>query len=287
MTGYGKAAASGKHLSVEVEIKSINSRFLEVYLKLPPTLATYEFEIREILRNKIKRGKINVVIQLKKNGMENGQGLIDKSKLDNFLKVLNEVRKSAKIKDPVKLEHILFNKDILAQSESQFSNSDFNLVKTAVENAAKNFFRMKAKEGGELLKDLTKRIKSIDLKLTSVEKLFKKSINQNYANLKKRISELISGSEIDENRLSMELAIIADKAEITEECVRLRSHLKFFIESLKNESEPGRKLNFLCQEMNREANTISSKSVSTEIIHKVVLMKEEIEKIREQIQNIE
>jgi len=146
---------------------------------------------------------------------------------------------------------------------------------------------MKAKEGGELLKDLSKRIKNIESKLTFVEKEYKSSINNYYSNLRERVKELIADSKLDEDRLTNELALIADKADITEESVRLRSHLKFFLESLKAEDEPGRKLNFLCQEMNREANTISSKSVSTSIIHKVVLIKEEIEKIREQIQNIE
>jgi uncharacterized protein (TIGR00255 family) len=104
MTGYGKAVGSKKNLSVEVEIKSINSRFLEIYFKLPPSLMTYEFELRELLRNKIKRGKINVVIQLKKNGGENGSSLIDKQKLKSYLKTLNEIRKSAKLSDTVKIE---------------------------------------------------------------------------------------------------------------------------------------------------------------------------------------
>jgi len=287
MTGYGKGVGAGKNMSVEVEIKSINSRYLELYFKLPPSLATYEFEIRELLRTKFKRGKINVVIQLKKDGLVNGQALIDKSRLNNYLKVLNEIKKSAKIKDPIKIEHIITNRDILSSGDNLFSPSDFNLVKSAIENAVKNLFKMKAKEGGELLKDLSKRIKSIESKLTFVEKEYKGSINNYYSNLRERVKELISDSNLDEDRLTNELALIADKADITEECVRLRSHLKFFLESLKDEDEPGRKLNFLCQEMNREANTISSKSVSTSIIHKVVLIKEEIEKIREQIQNIE
>ncbi|NNG28032.1 MAG: DUF1732 domain-containing protein, partial [Ignavibacteriaceae bacterium] len=115
----------------------------------------------------------------------------------------------------------------------------------------------------------------------------KNSINDYYDKLKERISELLNDNKINEERLNFELAVIADKADITEERVRLKSHLKFFIECIKDEAEPGRKLNFLCQEMNREANTISSKSISTSITHKVVLIKEEIEKIREQIQNIE
>ncbi len=146
---------------------------------------------------------------------------------------------------------------------------------------------MKKKEGLELSKDLAKRIEKISAKVSEIEAEFRKSINEYHGKLKQRISELTANVEINEDRLNLELALIADRADITEESVRLRSHLKFFKETLKNEKEPGKKLNFLCQEMNRETNTISSKSISTSIIHSSVLIKEEIEKIREQIQNIE
>jgi uncharacterized protein (TIGR00255 family) len=125
------------------------------------------------------------------------------------------------------------------------------------------------------------------MNVATIEKEYKKGMSDYYNKLKTRVSELVNNAEIDKDRLNLELALLADRVDITEECVRLKSHLKFFRLSLKNEKEPGRKLNFLCQEINREANTISSKSVSTSLIHKAVLIKEEIEKIREQIQNIE
>jgi uncharacterized protein (TIGR00255 family) len=179
------------------------------------------------------------------------------------------------------------NREIFVSSDNLFNASDFNLVKSVVDAAVKNLFRMKAKEGSELLKDLNKRIKNIESKINLVEKEHQKGIEDYYSNLKERVQNLIADAKLDEVRLNVELALIADKADVTEECVRLRSHLKFFLETLKEENEPGRKLNFLCQEINREANTISSKSVSTSIIHRAVVIKEEIEKIREQIQNIE
>jgi len=146
---------------------------------------------------------------------------------------------------------------------------------------------MKKKEGTELAKDLSLRIENISKIVSQIEVEYKKNIKDYYGKLKLRISELLGSAELNEDRLNMELALIADRADITEECVRLRSHLKFFKESIKDENEPGKKLNFLCQEMNRETNTISSKSISTSIIHSSVLIKEEIEKLREQIQNIE
>jgi len=146
---------------------------------------------------------------------------------------------------------------------------------------------MKENEGKELAKDLQKRVKIIESKLEMIESESTSSINEYFEKLKEKIKLLIENITEYSDRLELELAIIAEKAEITEECVRLRSHIKFFLESLEKDEDPGRKLNFICQEMNRETNTISSKSVSTAIIHNTVMIKEEIEKIREQIQNIE
>ena len=146
---------------------------------------------------------------------------------------------------------------------------------------------MRQNEGKELAKDLKRRIKIIDKKVTEIQNESGKSAKSYFDRLKERMQSLVEDITAYSDRLELELALIADKSEITEECVRLRSHLKFFLESMDKDKEPGRKLNFLCQEMNREANTISSKTISTEITHNSVLIKEEIEKIREQIQNIE
>lgn len=146
---------------------------------------------------------------------------------------------------------------------------------------------MKLNEGKELVKDLRKRIEIIERKLAEIESETLTSVKEYYQKLKDKVRLIVDDAKFDNNRLELELAIIADKADITEECVRLKSHIKFFTESIEKDNEPGRKLNFLCQEMNRETNTISSKTISTTITHNTVLIKEEIEKIREQIQNIE
>lgn len=286
MTGYGKGSAVKNNVSVDVEIKSVNSRFLEVFLKLPPVLSDREYELREILKSKIKRGKINVVIQLKKNGDNNLMNLND-DRLAGYLSLVEKIRKEAKIKEEIKLEHILTNRDIISSSDLMVSESEFNLVKKAFRESIDNLLKMKKDEGRELAKDLTKRIKASETKVNSIEKEFKKSVTGYFNKLKKRVRNLVKEKSVDDERLQLELALIADRADITEECVRLKSHLKFFIDSLTKEADPGRKLNFLCQELNRETNTISSKSISTSIIHKTVFIKEEIEKIREQLQNIE
>jgi uncharacterized protein (TIGR00255 family) len=176
---------------------------------------------------------------------------------------------------------------VFTSQDAELSKVEFEIVKSALNKALDKLILMKKKEGTELSRDLAVRIEKIIKNVSFIETEFRKSINEYHDKLKQRIQELIGNVEINEDRLNLELALIADRADITEESVRLRSHLKFFKESLKNENEPGKKLNFLCQEMNRETNTISSKSISTSIIHSSVLIKEEIEKIREQIQNIE
>ena len=286
MTGYGKSSSTKNKISAEVEVKSVNSRFFEISLKLPSVLSQYDYEIRELIKTKVQRGKINVVIHLKKDGVENGVSF-DSEKLKAQLTLINKIKKVAGIKEEIKIEHLINNKEIFTSQEGELSKAEFELIKTALDKAFDKLIQMKRKEGAELSKDFLNRIENISASVSEIENNYKVSIQDYHNKLKDRIKELLQNAEINEDRLNLELALIADRADITEECVRLRSHLKFFKESLKNEKEPGKKLNFLCQEMNRETNTISSKSVATTIIHSSVLIKEEIEKIREQLQNIE
>lgn len=287
MTGYGKGSISKNKTSAEVEVKSVNSRFFEISLKLPSILYPYDYEIRELVKTKVQRGKVSVVIHFKKDGVENGFITIDDNKFLNHISLIKKIKKAASIKDDIKLEHLLSSKEIFTSQDAELSKAEFEIVRSALNKALDKLILMKKKEGAELSRDLSKRIENIISNVSAIETEFRKSINEYHDKLRQRIQELTSNAEINDDRLNIELALIADRADITEECVRLRSHLKFFKESLRTEKEPGKKLNFLCQEMNRETNTISSKSISTSIIHSSVLMKEEIEKIREQIQNIE
>lgn len=287
MTGYGKASISKNKITVTVEIRSVNSRFYEISLKLPSILSDYEYEIKELIRSKVQRGKLSVVIHFKKDGVENHFLSIDTNRLKQELALIQKVKKISGIKEDVKLEHLLGSKEIFISQEAELSKSEFDLVKSAISNAVGKLISMKKKEGVELAKDFSARIEKINRKVAGIEKDYRQSVIEYFNKLKQRVRELINNVEINEDRLNAELALIADRADITEECVRLKSHLKLFKDSLKNETEPGKKLNFLCQEMNREANTISSKSISTSIIHSSIYIKEEIEKIREQIQNIE
>jgi uncharacterized protein (TIGR00255 family) len=288
MTGYGKGTAENGKISVEVEVKSVNSRYLDIFIKLPNSLMNKDYELREIIKSKIRRGKLTVVTQLRINGIEEELPSLDKEKLKNQLAIIKEIKKSAKLKDKLKLEHLLFNKDIYTTTDLSISETEFVLLKKALGDSLEQLLKMKKAEGKELEKDLLERLNDIEKYLGEIEEGAKsKGIKEYQDKLRERVRMLVDSHQVDNDRLELELAIMADKADITEECVRLRSHIKFFRESLKNDSEPGRKVNFICQELNREANTISSKSISTAITHKAVRIKEEIEKIREQIQNIE
>jgi uncharacterized protein (TIGR00255 family) len=286
MTGYGKGSAGNNVFIVEAEIRSINSRYLEVFLKIPPVFSTKEYELREIIRSRLNRGKINLLLTVRHIDTTDGVPVISKEKIRSLVKFINELKKTAKITEKIKLEHLLvFNEAFAAGDEP--GEDEFSLVKSAIEQALDDLLNMKRSEGNELEKDMKKRISEIEKRIDEIEAESRKSVEEYYLKLKEKAKTLFQDLEIYNDRMMMELALIAERAEITEECVRLRSHLKFFEQSMKKDEEPGRKLNFICQEMNREANTISSKTISTEITHISVLIKEEIEKIREQIQNIE
>jgi len=288
MTGYGKGTASNGKWQSDVEVKSINSRYLEVFLKYPPILANKEYELRELIKSKIRRGKLNLSIQIKKNGFEDEAVSLDESRLKNYIALIKKIKKSAKITDKIKLDHILMSRDIFSASVEDISEKDFEVIKKSILSSLNSLMQMKKNEGSELEKDLKKRVKSIEKYLDQIEKDAQPSVGEHFIKYKEKVKNLLEdNSNINNDRLETELAMMAERADITEECVRLRSHIKFLLSSIDKEEDPGRKLNFLCQEMNREANTISAKTLSTAITHNSVHIKEEIERIREQIQNIE
>jgi len=287
MTGFGKGSAGNSRLSAEVEVKSVNSRYLDISLKLSSALSNKEYEIRELIKSKVKRGKLAVIVQIKSSGLVEGETAIDKERLINFISLLKEIKKTSKLTDKIKLEHLISNRDLFLSENTSFTEKEFGFVKKALSDSLDQLIIMKKNEGKELAKDLRKRIEIISNKIDAVQKESIASVSEYFEKLKGKMKLLVQDVTPYTDRLELELAIIAERAEITEECVRLKSHLKFFLDSIDNGDEPGRKMNFLCQEMNREANTISSKSISIDITHNIVLVKEEIEKIREQIQNIE
>lgn len=287
MTGFGKSTVQKDDLHCEVEVKSVNSRYLEISLKLPKNLFTREYEIREFIRNKIKRGKLIVNIQLKKDGFENSAPVLNKDNLKYAINFLKELKKASKISDKITLGHLLSFQEIFFSQPGEESEEEFKIIQESLNNALDDLIIMRTREGEELYKDIAQRLNNIQKSVEEIENISKDSIKEYFRKLKER-AKLIFEDIVEYNeRLELELALLVDKSDITEECVRLKSHTKFFLETMNSSNDVGRKLNFLCQEINREANTIGSKALSTSISHKTVSIKEETERIREQIQNIE
>lgn len=287
MTGFGKGSVQNDILNVEVEIKSVNNRFLELSLKIPKNLQSKEYEIRELLRSRVKRGKLLVNIQVKKNGIEEGKPVLNKENLDYAVRILKEIKETALLDEEISLSHILNFSDIFNAETADETEQEFNLIREAINMAITELIQMRSREGEQLAGDIRERIFNIQSTVAQIEELSSGTAQVYFEKLKERAKQIIGDMSAYNDRLEMELALLVDKSDVTEECVRLKSHTKFFLEALNSSVEAGRKLNFLCQEINREANTIGSKTLSTEVSHLTVFIKEELERIREQIQNIE
>jgi len=288
MTGYGFGSSTEKGMVATAEIRSVNNRFNEINLKIPKILANRENEIKEIVREKIGRGKINLTISFNKE-FENKIPLkINNEVVKTYVKLLKDVKKTAKIREEIKISHLLGFTDIFEFSDEQEADtSAWDIASKALSQAIDEILKMRANEGKFLMDDLSKRNKLMEEGIEKIETLSKERIPQEKQRISERIQMILGQTPVDEGRLELEVALLADKIDVTEECTRFKSHIKFFDESLHDSAESGKKLNFLVQEMNREINTIGSKSNSAEISHIVISVKEELEKIREQLQNIE
>ena len=288
MTGYGRGEAVAGGLFAAVEIRSVNSRYLEVTTRLPRSLSIRENEIKEIIRRRLSRGKINVIVALERKNAGEVPLRVNAAAAKAYYRLLNDLRKAVRLRETVKLDHLLHFPEILEAPDIEPTDEkEWGVAQGALERAIDQVVQMRLNEGGELKKDLRDRIGSLEEKLSRIETLSAAQIPFERERLRERVKQLLNGESVDEGRLELELALLADRQDVTEECVRFRSHNKFFFIALDDEESAGRKLNFLVQEMNREANTIGSKSGSAEIAHLIVRVKEELEKIREQLQNIE
>jgi uncharacterized protein (TIGR00255 family) len=289
MTGFGRAEVSRDGINISAEVRSVNSRYLDLTLRLPRSISQREKELKDIVRTFLNRGNLNITVKIAYDSNGAIPLKVNTAAAKSYFKLLNEIRKSVKIREQVKLEHLLTFSEVLEPVEEEETDErEWELVQETVRQALENLNAMRSQEGSELAKDLEKRIHWMEGTLNEVEKLSKERIPEERKNLHERIAQLIEDKfVIDQNRLELEIALMVDKLDITEECVRYRSHNKFFLEALDKNEAAGRKLNFLVQEMNREANTIGSKSSDAAIAHMIIGLKEELEKIREQLQNIE
>lgn len=287
MTGFGKSSFQENGFAIETEIRSVNSRFLDLSIKLPRNYSNRELEIRELVRKQIKRGKISLSIYSKKDNGESKFAEIDEQNLQNVISFLEKIKNVSGAQGEISLDNILAFQNYFLADTTDESEIEIELIKKSVMISVENLQQMRQQEGEALKIDLLERIETIK---NFVEKIVNKSpesVETYFNKIKEKAKQLVKDITEYSDRLEMELALLSEKSDVTEECVRLKSHIEIFIDTLNSSDEVGRKLNFISQEMNREANTINSKSLSVEISHFGIGIKEELEKIREQIQNIE
>lgn len=288
MTGYGRAEGEFNKKNYSIELRSINNKFCEIALRTPKNLMNKEYEIKELVRKKISRGKITVGIS-SESGEKDEQIKIDEESIKFYVNYIKDVRKQIKSKEKISLDHILkFSDHFVKEKDSESEEEEFSFVLRLLDKALDDLVRMKQMEGDSLRTDILSRIESIDAEADIIVNISAQRVPEEREKLIAKMGLLLSDRAlIDEHRLEQEIVLLSEKIDISEEYVRLKSHTKYFREFAESKELAGRRLNFLVQEINREINTMASKSNDAVISQKVSLMKEELEKIREQLQNIE
>ena len=286
MTGYGRSEKKGKNFSINVEIKSINNRFYDPIPKIHPFLKEYEIEILSLIKNECNRGRVFININIDRDNSINSFQL-NKNKLKSYLAIINDISKEAKIKESISLSHLLRYQDIIENTTFDTGSSVRKNLISAVKDAIKDLNKFRLEEGKNLLSDINLSLDKNYSLMKKINKISESDAQKELEKYKKKIKSYMPNlSKLDDDRLYQEIAIILEKKDINEEIVRLDSHFKLFSLFLKSKNNEGKKKNFLLQEMNREVNTIGSKSDNVKVRHMIVEMKDNLEKIREQVQNI-
>ncbi|MBR6564138.1 MAG: YicC family protein [Clostridia bacterium] len=288
MTGFGRAKAQIDGLDITVEIKSVNHRYFEFSCRLPRVYSFLEEKIKSRLAASVSRGKIEVSVLIDDNTENATLVEIDREYAGAYIAALKKLSKEFGLKNDVKTSSLVGNNEIFKVKRQVLDDEVIaNAVFTVLDDALNNFVEMRTLEGERLLNDVLSRTALILEKVEFIEKRSPETVTAYKTRIEQKIKELLGDTTIDEQRILTEVAIFADKVAVAEETVRLRSHIKQFESLMSANDAVGRKLDFIVQEMNREANTIGSKAQDIEIAHTVVDIKSEIEKIREQIQNME
>lgn len=286
MTGYGKSEIETKHGKLVVEMRSENHRFLDIKFQLPESIVSIENQLSEAVKNMILRGKVRVSVTLetsKNNSSTLNIDLAKKTKTN-----IDKLKKELGILEETRLEHFLMIREIFTgETKQTLSRNEASEIMKTVLQAIKKLDQSRASEGKKLEKDIKQRLKMIEKLSVTIKSKRKDFVKNTSVKLKERIEKLLEDKKIDEERLYQETAYLAERSDITEELVRLKAHIGKFRETTNKKGSIGKELDFLLQEMNREAGTISAKSKDAEISHCIIDLRSEMEKIREQVQNIE
>lgn len=288
MTGYGRAQQTTNGMDITIEIKSVNHRYYEFSSRITRGYGFLEEKIKSYLQTRICRGKVDVYVEIQTIDDVYAEVQVNHSLAQGYVNALRELAQRYEIRDDLTAGTLSRYPDILTVRKAQESEDKiWESVRPVLREATDHFVAMREAEGARLSADIESRMRTILHNVTKVEERSPRTVEEYKARLTARIHELAGDIQIDPQRVLTEVAIFADRIAVAEETVRLRSHLAEMTEMLESSGGVGRKLDFIVQELNREVNTIGSKAQDAEIAHMVIDMKAEIEKIREQIQNIE
>ncbi len=288
MTGYGRGQEMLDGLSVTVEIKSVNHRFFEYSCRLPRVYGFIDDKLKNYLQQRISRGKVDVFVQIDALESAGSEVLVNEGLAENYLTVLRDMAQKYGLREDVSVTTLSRYPDVLTVHQTAVDEDTvWNAVQKVTDIALEQFVAMREREGARLREDVLSRGQTILSAVAVIEERSPQTVREHMEKVEARMRELLDGAAVDEGRLLTEAAIYADKIAVAEETVRLRSHIEQLDGLLSGDEAVGRKLDFLVQEINRETNTIGSKCSDLELTRIVVDIKAEIEKIREQIQNIE
>ena len=288
MTGYGRAEETVNGCTITVELRSVNNRYLDCNVRIPRLYLFAEEAIKSRVQSTISRGKVDVFVTLDNAGAEKVQVSVNKPVADGYYAALTQLAREYGLSNDISVSLLSrFPEVLLAEKAEEDVEQMAKDICSVLDKALADFDQMRTREGGRLRDDILSRAATIENKVSLVEERSPQTVSEYRARLEARMNEVLSNTQIDPARILTEAAIFADKVAVDEETVRLRSHIDQLREMLSKGGATGRKLDFLIQEFNREANTIGSKCSDIEIARHVVDVKAEIEKIREQVQNIE
>lgn len=290
MTGFGRGSADGDGFAVDVEIKTVNNRYLDVHLRAPQELTSLEMEIRKRVTARLSRGRVDLNISFDRTG-SGATYEINQAVVAAYVDALREIQRQFNLTGEIDVSAIARLPGALASPRNELTDEMTASLNTAIDQALDSLEQMREAEGASLASEMRKRLQRIEETIPTIEAAASSLVEAYQQRLRKRISELLArGSqtvELDPGRLAQEVAYLADRSDITEELTRLKSHVDQFREAIDSKEEVGKRLDFLLQELNREANTVLSKSGEISIKEAALAIKAEVEKLREQVQNVE
>lgn len=288
MTGFGRCEVSEGNRKMTVEMKSVNHRYLDVSIKMPKKLNFFESAIRSLLKTYLQRGKVDLFITCEDLSEAKGSLRYNRELAAEYLKYLNQMAEEFGLENDVKASALSRYPEVLVMEEAQDNEEElWKLLEQALKGACVQMVETRSKEGENLKKDLIDKLDEMLEHVAFIEERAPQIVAEYRKKLEDKVQELLADAQIEESRLAAEVTIFADKICVDEELVRLRSHIEHTKAVLQEKDSVGRKLDFIAQEMNREANTILSKANDLEVSNRAIELKTGIEKVREQIQNIE